>query len=102
MEQLSLDGTSVSLGRQAPRQDAVLALLRTHPEGCSADEVGAAIHASAGKHPADSVCKFCGVDARPVLLSLIKKRLVTRTGGQFVLKTEVLPDASFGELPEGF
>lgn len=103
MEQLSLDGTSVSIGRQAPRQDAVLALLQAHPEGCSADEIGAAIHASTGKHDADSVCKWCGPDARPVILALIKKKLVTRAGsGMFVLVSVKENDAAFGELPEGF
>lgn len=102
-EQLSLDGTSVALGRQAPRQEAVLKLLAQHPEGCSADEIGAAIHASSGKHDGESVCKWCGPDARPVILALIKKRLVTRAGsGMFVLVSAKETDAAFGELPEGF
>lgn len=79
-EQLTLDGGTKPVGRQAPRQDAVIALLRQHPEGCSADEIGAAIHASAGKHSGDSVCQWCGVDAKSVLRALEKKQLVTRTG----------------------
>lgn len=103
MEQLSLDGTSVSVGRQAPRQDAALALLAKHPEGCSADEIGAAIHGSSGKHDPESICKWCGPDARPVILALIKKKLVTRAGsGMFVLVSAKETDAAFGELPEGF
>lgn len=103
VEQLDLLGGAHPVGRQAPRQDAVLALLHAHPEGCSADECGAAVHASAGKHNTESRCAYCSVDARPVLLALIRKKLVTRTSnGQFALKTEAHPDASFGEFPEGF
>lgn len=102
-QQLTLDGTSVALGRQAPRQDAVLALLAKHPEGCSADEIGAAIHGSSGKHDGESVCKWCGPDARPVILALIKKKLVTRAGsGMFVLRNAGADDGGPGELPEGF
>lgn len=100
-EQLSLDGTSVAVGRQAPRQDAVLALLHAHPEGCSADECGAAVHASAGKHDAESRCAYCSVDARPVLLALIRKKLVTRTSnGQFGLKNaDVNPPGMSDDIP---
>lgn len=58
-EQLDILGGAKPLTRPAPRQDAVLALLRAHPEGCSADEIGAAIHGASGRHPADSVCKWC-------------------------------------------
>lgn len=87
MEQLDLLGGAKPLTRPAPRQDAVLALLRAHPEGCTADEIGAAIHATSGRHPADSVCQYCGVDARPVLRVLERKKLVTRTGaGLFTLR----------------
>lgn len=100
MEQLSLDGTAVALGRQAPRQDAVLKLLAQHPEGCSADEIGAAIHASSGKHDAESTCAYCAIDARGPLLSLIKKRLVTRTGnGQFTLRNQDAPGGPGNEIP---
>lgn len=99
-QQLSLDGTSVALGRQAPRQEAVLALLAKHPDGCSADEIGAAIHASSGKHDAESTCAYCAIDARGPLLSLIKKRLVTRTGsGQFTLRNDEAPGGPGSEIP---
>lgn len=80
-------GGAKPLTRPAPRQDAVLALLRAHPEGCTADEIGAAIHATSGRHPADSVCKWCGPDSRDVVRALERKKLVTRTGsGLFTLR----------------
>lgn len=100
MEQLDLLGGAKPLARPAPRQDAVLALLRAHPEGCTADEIGAAIHATAGKHPADSVCKWCGPDSRDVLRALERKKLVTRTGsGLFTLRNVDGTGGSFGEIP---
>lgn len=87
MEQLDLMGGAKPLGRTAPRQDAVLELLKAHPDGCSADEIGAAIHASAGKHGSDEVCRWCGPDSRDVLRALERKHLVTRTGsGLFTLR----------------
>lgn len=103
MEQLDLMGGTKPIGRTAPRQDAALELLRAHPEGCTADEIGAAIHASSGKHAADEVCRWCGPDSRDVLRALERKRLVTRTGnGLFVLRIVEQADASFCEFPEGF
>lgn len=102
MEQLTLDRGAKPVGRTAPRQDAALELLKRHPDGCSSDEIGAAIHASSGKH-AYEICRFCGPDSRDVLRALERKQLVRRTGnGQFVLRTEQQSDASFGEFPEGF
>lgn len=103
MEQLDLLGGAKPVGRTAPRQDAALALLANHPDGCSADEIGAAIHASSGKHAADELCAYCAVDSRDVIRALTKKQLIRRTGnGQYVVKTNEPPDASFGEFPEGF
>lgn len=103
MEQLTLDGGAKPIGRTAPRQDAALELLKQHPEGCSADEIGAAIHASSGKHAADEICRWCGPDSRDVLRALEKKQLIRRTAnGQFALIKEAASDASFGEFPEGF
>lgn len=100
MEQLDLMGGTKPLGRTAPRQDAVLELLREHPEGCTADEIGAAIHASSGKHRADEICRFCGVDAKPVLRALERKRLVTRTGsGLFALRIIDETRVSGNEIP---
>lgn len=103
MEQLDILGGAKPVGRTAPRQDAALELLKRHPEGCSADEIGAAIHASSGKHPADEICRFCGPDSRDVLRALERKQLVRRTGNcQFVLRTVQQSDATFGEFPKGF
>lgn len=103
MEQTDIFGGAKPLGRTAPRQDAVIALLRAHPEGCTADEIGAAIHHSAGKHSGDEVCQFCAVDAKPVVRALERKQLVRRTGnGQFVLRIVQQSDSAFGEFPEGF
>lgn len=87
VEQLDILGGAKPLTRPTPRQDAVIGLLQRHPEGCTADEIGAAIHHSADKHAADEVCQFCAVDAKPVLRALERKQLVRRTGnGQFTLR----------------
>lgn len=103
VEQLDLLGGARPLSRPAHRQDAVIALLHAHPEGCTADEIGAAIHASSGRHPADSVCQYCGVDARPVTRALERKKLVVRTGsGLFTLRNIGAVSGGPGELPEGF
>lgn len=103
MEQLTLDGGAKPLTRPAPRQEAVLELLRAHPDGCSADEIGAAIHASAGKHDKDSVCKWCVPDSRDVLRALERKKLVTRTGsGLFTLRNNEADSGGPGELPRDF
>lgn len=103
VEQLDILGGGKPIGRTAPRQDAALELLRSHPEGCSADEIGAAIHASSGKHAADEICQWCGPDSRDVIRALERKQLIRRTGnGQFVLRIEQQPDTSFGAFPEGF
>lgn len=87
IEQTDIFGGAKPLARTAPRQDAVLELLKAHPDGCSADEIGAAIHAASGKHAADEICRFCGPDSRDVLRALERKHLVTRTGsGLFTLR----------------
>lgn len=103
MEQLDILGGAKTIGRSAPRQDAVLAFIREHPDGISIDEAGQAAHASAGKHDAETICRWCGVDGRSILRTLERKKLVRRTtAGQFALIKEVESDATFGEFPEGF
>lgn len=103
MEQLDILGGAKTIGRQAPRQDAVLQFLREHPDGISTDEAGQAAHASAGKHDIETVCKYCGLDGRQILRTLERKRLVRRTGnGQFTLRIDEPKDEAFGAFPDGF
>lgn len=102
-EQLDMFGGAKTIGRTAPRQDAVLEHLKAHPDGISVDEAGQAAHASAGKHDIETVCKYCGIDGRQILRTLERKRLVRRAGnGQFVLRIEEAADAAFGEFPDGY
>lgn len=99
-EQLDVFGGAKPIGRTAPRQDAVLEFLREHPEGITVDEAGQAVHAAAGKHDADTLCRWCSSDGKGILRALERKQLVKRTGkGQWALKTEASHDASFGDIP---
>lgn len=100
-QQLDLMGGAKTIGRTAPRQDAVLEFLAQHPDGISVDEAGQAAHASSGKHSVDELCAYCAIDGKSILRALEKKQLIRRTvNGQFALKTaDPEPDGSFGEIP---
>ena len=105
MEQLDILGGAKPVGRQAPRQDAVLQLLAQHADGISLDEAGAAAHASAGKHPIDELCAYCSIDGRDIMRALERKGAVEKSSvvGKYVLKVDrPAGGASFGEFPEGF
>ena len=52
-----------------PRQRFVLELLREHPDGLHADEIGAEIHAGRGRHHTDVRCPYCTTEAHGVLRS---------------------------------
>lgn len=60
-----------------PRQRLVLDKLR-ETGGLEADEAGALVHASRGKHDVDTRCVWCGKEGRHVLLSLRRRGLVVR------------------------
>lgn len=106
MSQIDIFGQSKRPGRVAPRQETVLQLLAEHPEdGCSLDEIGAAIHAARGKHTVDEVCKWCGPDGRDIMRALERKGTVEKSSvvGKYVLKVDrAAGGAAFGEFPEGY
>ena len=52
-------------------------LLRNLPQGITAAEAGAAVHAVRGKHTADETCVFCAKDGAKVLRALARKGLAT-------------------------
>jgi len=59
------------------RQQFVWHLIRASCEGLTAEQVGAALHAQKGSHPADEPCVYCGRDGRAVLTSKAVAPLVT-------------------------
>ena len=61
------------------RQQLALDYLAAHPDGRSADEVGAWLHAHRDRRPhsVDVRCDYCGMDGRSVLGSKALKPLVT-------------------------
>lgn len=79
MEQLDLLGGKKTIGRPAPRQDAVLELLAQHVDGISLDEAGAAAHASSGKHAIDDLCAYCSIDGRAIIRALERKGTVEKS-----------------------
>lgn len=103
--QLDVFGGAKTIGRSAPRQDAVLELLAQHDDGIGVDEAGAAAHASAGKHSIDESCAWCAIDGRDIIRALKRKDAVEKSSvvGKWVLKREPSKsDGAFGEFPEGF
>jgi len=97
VSQIDIFGEAKPLVRVGRSQEAVLKLLADTPDGCSADEIGAAIHAARGKHAIDEICRWCGPDSRDVVRALEKKQLIRRTSnGQFVLRIEQKSDSKFG------
>lgn len=67
--------------RLGDRQQLVLQLLEHHPDGLTADEVGAHIHHHRGKHTPDERCDYCAQEGNNVLRSKALKPLVTRRRG---------------------
>lgn len=69
----------------------------------TADEAGQIVHAGRGKHPVDETCAFCGVDGRPILQTLVAKRLAER-GAEGAIQLPRTPATVAGprDLPEGF
>ena len=53
-------------------------LVRSVPGGCFADEVGAAVHAAAGRHSVDERCDWCCVRGKQLLGSKALAALVIR------------------------
>lgn len=104
-EQLDVFGGTRTVGRAAPRQDAVLELLALHPDGISVDEAGAAAHASSGKHSIEELCAYCSIDGKSILRALERKGVIEKSSvvGKWIVKVDRPAEgAAFGEFPEGF
>ncbi len=71
------------------RQRVLLDLLTANGP-MAADEIGAELHARAGKHGADTRCQWCGRDGGQVAYSLQRRRLVrhVRATGLYQLAGE--------------
>lgn len=61
-----------------PRQQRAFDLVRSTPGGITADELGAQLHADAGKHHPDSRCNWCVQTGKDVLDSKAVGPLVVR------------------------
>jgi hypothetical protein len=91
-------------GTLTSRQSFVFDLLCAHPQdGLTSDEVGAELHARAGKHEAGVRCQWCHQEGVSVLKALRKKNLAKRrrAGGWVALGVERADSPSPGET-EGY
>lgn len=64
------------------RQAAIYKLVCATPDGITALELGAILHAQSGRHAADAFCEWCGQDgSRTLKEKAIRTRLVRRPQG---------------------
>jgi hypothetical protein len=98
-------------GNLTDRQAFVYGQLQAHTvqgDGLTADEVGAELHARAGKHEAGVRCQWCHQEGVSVLKALRKKNLAKRrrAGGWVALGAERAesdsPDPTTDPFPDGF
>lgn len=84
-EQLHIDGGATPLTAAGKaltaRQARAYALVQSTPGGITADELGAQLHADAGKHHPDTRCTWCASTGKSVLESKAVGPLVIRRRG---------------------
>lgn len=68
----------------------------------SKDEAGAVVHHHRGKHGADERCRFCAIDGRIVLASLVKRGVAERGAEGTVQLPRSTALQGPGDLPEGY
>lgn len=110
-EQIALDGQPVTIGATGrtltARQQRAFDLVRTTAGGLTAEELGARLHADAGKHDPDAQCTWCESTGRDVLGSAALGPLVVRrrASGRYELRDKSgaapaeLSSQMSGELP---